>query len=605
MTRLLHTTLICALVGSTFGALFTDPSQIKNTTYDFIVVGAGTAGNVIAARLSENPSVSVLVVEAGVSNTGFKAENLMIPLFAPLASVNSPFDWNYTTVPQKALNNQILPYSRGYVLGGSSSTNFITWTRGSRDDFDRFAKVVGDTSYTWNNLFPYFKKSEKWVHPVDGRNDTQEYNPTVHGTTGPVLVSTSGNVSIIDSRVLQTTQQLSAEFPFNLDVNSGNPLGVGWLPSAAGGGIRSSSATAYLMPALNARKNLDVLIHTRATKLVQTGTANGLPQFRNVEVGQLGSSTRVTFQARKEIVLSAGAIGSPQILMLSGIGNGPSLVKVGIKPIVSLPEVGQNLQDHPIVGLQYVVPDDANTIDPITLGTDPNALNVALAQWTANRTGVLSSTGGNHIGFFRVPSNSSLLKNGDPSGGPTSAHFELAWQDEFASVSQTPPASGRYVSNIQVLNSPTSRGSVTLNSSDPFANPIIDPNFLSTDWDLGVMVYAIRSALRFIKAQAWSGFVLGPFVDSAALFADNATDADIITYIRKWTQSIKHPMCTAPANGASGKGVVDANLLVKNLNGVRIVDGSVFPFLPSAHPQAAIYGIAEMTSDKIKKVYGI
>ncbi|TFK37746.1 alcohol oxidase [Crucibulum laeve] len=605
MARLHRTILLCTLVGSTLGSLYTDPSQLNSTTYDFIVVGAGTAGNVIAARLTENPSVRVLVVEAGVSDTGFRSQDLQIPLFAPRCPINSPFDWNYTTTPQKGLNNQVITYARGYVLGGSSATNLLTWTRGSRDDYNRFAEVIGDSSYSWNNMIKYFKKSEQWVHPRDGRDDSDEHNPAVHGTNGPVLLSTGGVRTVMDTRVLATTQQLSEEFPFNLDANSGDILGVGWLQSTMGGGSRSSSSTAYLRPALSSRKNLDVLIQTRATKLIKTGSSNGVPQFRSLEVGQTTSSKRFTFTARKETVLSAGAVGSPQILMLSGIGDPAELSKVGIKSTVSNPDVGKNLIDHPIVGAQYILPNDTATVDPITLGEDPAGLTDALAQWTANKTGILSSAGGNFIGFLRVPGNSTILKDGDPTAGPGSSHYELAWQAGFASSSQPPPTSGRYISNIHVVTTPTSRGSISLNSSNPFTSPIIDPNFFDTDYDLGVMVYAIRSAQRFIKAQPWNGFILAPYPDLAPIFADNSTDADIITYIRKFTRTIHHPVGTAAASKDKGKGVVDANLLVKNTSGIRVVDASVFPFLPSVHPLAGIYGIAELAADKIKHAYGI
>ncbi|TFK37740.1 aryl-alcohol oxidase-like protein [Crucibulum laeve] len=605
MKKGLHqVSLLCALFGTSFGLLLTDPSQVQNTTYDFIVVGAGTAGNVIAARLTENPSTRVLVIEAGGSNTGPNSQNIQVPLFAPQASLpNTRFDWNYTTIPQKALNNQVLAYARGFVLGGSSSTNLMTWTRGSRDDFDRFAQVIGDSSYSWDNMVQFFKKSEQWVHPRDGRNDSDEFNPAVHGN-GPVLITTEGVTSVIDDRVLATTQQLPAEFPFNLDSNSGDLLGVAWLQSSMGGGSRSSSATAYLAPVLNSRQNLDVLIQTRATKLIQSGSSQGLPQFNTLEVGQTSSSKRFTFTARKEIILSAGAVGTPQILMLSGIGNPSDLAKLGINSTVSLPDVGKNLIDQPIVSAQYIVPNDTATLDPITLGEDPNAAAAALSQWNANKTGPLTSAGSSHIGFFRLPNNSTLLQNGDPSAGPSSSHYELAWQPEWAGA-QTPPTSGRYVSNIHVVTTPTSRGSITLNSSNPFTAPIIDPNFFATDYDLGVMVAAIRSALRFIKAKPWNGFVLAPVPGFATVFADNSSDADVVTYIRQFTRSIHHTAGTAAANKEQGSGVVDANLLLKNATGVRIVDASVFPFLPSAHPIAGVYGFAELLAQKIKTAYNI
>ncbi|TFK32690.1 hypothetical protein BDQ12DRAFT_638418 [Crucibulum laeve] len=604
MFRLVHTPAIFALFGTTLGALFTDPSQLKQTTYDFVVIGAGTAGNVVATRLTENPSVKVLVIEAGVSDTGFDSDLIRIPFLCGQTAINTPFDWNYTTVPQKALNNQVLPYYRGFVLGGSSSTNYLAWTRGSPDDYNRFANVTGDSSYAWDNILTYFKKSEHHATPEDGRNDTGEYIPSVHGFKGPVAFSVTGNLSNIDDRVLATTQELSDQFPFNQDTNSGNLLGIGWQQNSLGNGSRSSSSAAYLTPVLNTRANLDVLIQTRVTRLVTTGTSNGVPEFKSVEVAQTSTGPRFTFKANNEIILSAGAIGSPQILMLSGIGDPAELAKVGVNSTVSLPEVGKNLQDHPIVSTQWVVPDDAPTRDIYTLGEDPAAVSAGLAQWHANHTGIYANVLGNHMGFFRLPQNSSILAQfGDQSAGPGSAHYELAWVSGFMSVSQPFPTSGRYFSNINVVNSPTSRGSVVLNSSDPFTAPLIDPNFFDTDFDLQVMIEAIKAAVRFASAKVWDGYILHPYADLATALAPNATDADIVTYIRRWTGSIKHPMSTAAANGAEGKGVVGADLTVKNISGVRIVDGSVFPFIPSAHPQAGIYGVAEVASDKIKAAY--
>ncbi|TFK37731.1 aryl-alcohol oxidase-like protein [Crucibulum laeve] len=606
MISLTQATLLSVLFGSALGAFYTDPSQLTKKTYDFIVVGGGTAGNVVAARLSENPSVSVLVVEAGVSNTGYRSELVTIPFLGPQASVNSPFDWNYTTVPQAALNNQVLPYYRGYVLGGSSSTNFLTWTRGAKDDWDKYATLIGDSSYSWNNMLKYFKKSETWQHPVDGHSTAGQYNPAVHGTNGPIGVGVTPQLFPIDSRVIKTTQQLSSEFPFNLDQNSGKLLGVGWLQSDVKDGARSSSATGYLTPAVNSRKNIDVLIQTRVTKLVRTGTSGGLPEYKSLQIAQTPTSNPITLTAKKEIILSAGSINSPQILMLSGIGDPSTLKKAGVNATVSVPDLGKNLQDHPLIFAQWHVPDNASTFDPISLNEDPNALTNALAQWTANRTGVLSSIGSNHIGFFRLPDNSPVIKKyGDKSAGPGSAHYELAWQNGFVSVGQPFPTSGKYISNIHVLNAPTSRGYIAINSADPFKAPTIDPNFFSTDFDLQTMIYAVRSAQRFIRAQAWSGYALSAYSDSAAMFAPNSTDADVIAYIRKWTQSIKHPMCTAAANKDSSKGVVDANLKVRKISGVRIVDASVFPFIPSSHPVAGIYGLAELASDKIKSAYGL
>ncbi|KAL0959308.1 hypothetical protein HGRIS_014572 [Hohenbuehelia grisea] len=591
---------LCLLATSALATVFTSPAQLQGNQYDFIVVGSGTAGNIVAARLAESRNVRVLVIEAGRDNEGYQSELIKIPFLGPQASPKTSFDWNYTTVPQAALNNQAIPYPRGYVLGGSSSINYMVYTRCAVDDYDRFARVAGDDGWSWKKMVPYAIKQEKHVPPNDGHDETGQYDPSIHGTRGPLLTSLPGFSTDIDQRVLATTQELSAEFPFNLDINSGNPLGVGWMHSTVGNALRSSSATAYLQPALATRHNIDLLMNTQVTKLFQTGRSGGLPVFRGVEFGTGPGAPLFRLTASKEVILSAGAIGTPQILMLSGIGDPAELRSVGVTPVVSLPEVGKNLQDHPLVPIQWNA-NSTQTMDPIL--RDPAVFSAAMDEYNVNKTGRLANNGvSNHMSFFRLPRNSPILRRyGDPTAGPRSPHYELAFGNGFFTTSQPLPSSGSYVSIINVVVAPTSRGAITLASNSPWDHPLIDPKLLNSAYDLAVMVESVKAAKRFAAAHAWDGYITGPYADAVG----TTTDAGIVDYIRKWGTTIKHPFCTAAVSKEPGKGVVDGKLLVKKLRGVRVVDASVFPFIPAGHPQAPVLIIAERAADVIKAAWNL
>ncbi|KAG6856866.1 hypothetical protein H0H87_012683 [Tephrocybe sp. NHM501043] len=232
------------------------------------------------------------------------------------------------------------------------------YTRGSSSDFDRFAAVTGDDGWSWDKLQIYIRKNERWTAPADHHNTKGQFDPTVHGFEGINAVSLSGFPHATDSRVIQTTSELPNEFPLNLDMNSGNPLGVGWLQSTIKNGERSSSATSYLGPQFINRKNLHVLLNTRVTRLLETPTSTDLHRLQTltVEFANEGSpERRKSITATKEVVLSAGTVGTPHILLHSGIGDAAKLRALGIRPIVNLPDVGQNLSDQPALSNMWFV----------------------------------------------------------------------------------------------------------------------------------------------------------------------------------------------------------------------------------------------------------
>ncbi|CCM06052.1 uncharacterized protein FIBRA_08299 [Fibroporia radiculosa] len=577
-------------------AIYSDPAQLSQIEYDFVIVGAGIGGNVLAARISEISDFSVLVIEAGIKNEDFVDDK--IPFLCSTLSPDTALTWNYTTTPQIGLNNRTIPYQRGRVLGGSSTINYMIWNRGSVDDWNRYAEYTGDSGWSWDEIFPYMLKSETLVPPSDHHDTAGEVNPALHGTSGPVQISLGGYPTSIDRRVLDTTRELHLEFPYNDDMNSGYPLGVGWNPNSVDTfGRRSSSATSYLELAYG-RPNLDVLIQTQVTKLISSPAVDGTLTFTEVEVTQTADSPTYTVQAAKEVILAAGSIGTPQILLLSGIGDSATLESIGIAPLVNLSDVGQHLVDHPLLSNQWLV----NSTDTFQAVTRNVTYETELFfEWNSTGTGLFVDPGSIQLGWGRLSSNSTVYGlYTDPSAGPASPQMEWLFANGFVSSVQPIPATGNYLSIATTVVSPASRGSVVLASKDPFEDPLIDPGLLSSPFDLAVMAQAVKHAQTFVTATAWDDYIIAP----AGGLAGVQTDADLEMYIRNFTATIWHPVGTARMQPVSGEGsVVTSDLLVKGTSGLRIVDASVLPYIPSMHPQAVVYALAERAADLVKAAW--
>ncbi|KAJ7891790.1 aryl-alcohol oxidase [Mycena leptocephala] len=632
--------------GTCFGKIYENVAHLPRLEYDFVIVGMEivlfkgwwnsrpSGGN----RLTENPKISVLVLEAGVSNEGVISST--IPFLINDLLLPNIYEWNYTTTPQPGLNGRVLKYLRGqfswrfktnnqfeprlkrtcwedavHTVSSfssnatfSKSTDLMFYTRGPRDDFDRYAKLTGDPGWSWDRIFPYFLKNEKWVPPADLHDTKGQFNPAVHSTHGMNPVSLSGFAWPAGNLVTAATKELHDEFPFNLDMNSGDPLGVGWLQLTVGGGKRSTSATSYLEP-IAQRKNLHVLLHAQVTRLVNPNHANGILMFGGVEFVQPGLSPFIA-KATKEIILSAGTVGTPHILMHSGVGDATALRALGIPVLLDNPSVGQNVSDHVSVGLSWSV-NSNKTIESIS--QNATAFNEAFAQYNKTHTGPFVEVGSTNVGWLRLDPQSEIFEEfPDPSAGPTAPHIELIFSAGFTLRSAATPQ-GHFMNIGAVMVTPLSRGSITLNSSNALVPPLIDPQFLASDFDLFVVRDGLKRAQRFVTAPVFKDYILAPTVNIA-----NLTSDELDQFIRNSAGTISHLVGSAGMSARGARyGVVDPDLTVKGIARLSIIDASVLvrsqyfnciatlintlkPIVPSAHTQAATYVIAERGADLVK-----
>ncbi|KAJ6495031.1 alcohol oxidase [Mycena sanguinolenta] len=586
-------TILAFFSGVGLCKLYEDVADLSTLQYDFVIVGGGTAGLVVANRLTENANVSVLVLEAGPSNVGVL--DAQVPFLADGVSNNgTAYSWNYTTIPQAGAANHSFEYLRGYILGGCSSHNGMAYTRGAAEDFDRYANLTGDQGWSWNEIFPYFLKNEQWTAPADHHDTQGQYNPAVHGTDGPIQVSISGfSWSEFENHVIQTTNELPDDFPFNLDMNSGKPLGIGWFQYTIGNGERSSSATGYLTPAVLQRPNLHVLLHAQVSKLVNSTQSRIVPAepltFGGVQF-KYGSSLYVA-KASKEIILSAGSIGTPQILLNSGVGDRTALQALGIPTVLDLPSVGKNASDHPYTGLSWAV-NSNQTVESIT--QNATRYNEAFAEWNTSHTGpFVDPSPGTHAGWLRLSDNSSVFDiHPDPSPGPDAPHFEVLFQpSEYTGLP------GHFISLTMAMVSPVSRGSVTLSSADPFAAPLIDLGLFSNEFDALALTEGLQLALKFVTAPTWNGYLGAPTVDITSM-----SPAELTAHIRANSGPGYHVVGTAGMSPRGAQyGVVDPDLKVKGFARLRVIDASVIPIVPGAHTQAATYVVAERGADMVKQ----
>lgn len=509
--------------------------------YDYIIVGAGSAGCVLAARLSESPDVSVCLVEAGTTDS---AENIHVPVaFGKL--FRTQYDWDYSTHEEPHLGRRRIYLPRGRVMGGTSSINTMVYIRGNQLDFDGW----GQPGWAYDDLLPYFTRSE------DNERGASEY----HGVGGPLSVADGRSNNPMSAAFVAAADQ--AGFAVNDDFNGKTQDGFGFFQVNQRDGKRCSASTAFLHSALD-RPNLTVETNMWVHRvLIENGRATGITGNRVDEP--------VTLCARREVIVCAGAYNSPQLLMLSGIGHAPMLGALGIDVEVDNPHVGQNLQDHALVPLVYT------HSHPISL---------------------LAANQPEHVQRFIEEGRGPLTANGPESGGFIRTRDDLPAPDVeylgapvmFADSGLGTPTHHSFSFGPSMLT-PRSRGSVQLASDDPTAKPKISHNYYAAPEDMETAIEATRIGMRIAKQQA-----LAPYTEGMHEPPASDSDEDLRDYIRHYTHSIFHPAGTC----AMGS-VVDAELRVNGVAGLRVVDASVMPTLVRGNPNAAVIAIAEKAADLV------
>jgi len=520
--------------------------------HDYVIVGAGSAGCVLANRLSEDPSVRVLLLEAGGSD---RSLNIKIPAAFP-KQFHTKLDWDFATEPEPSVDGRSLYIPRGKALGGSSSMNAMLYVRGRPLDYDTW-EAQGAPGWGYCDVLPYFLKSEDNVR---GRSQ-------YHGVGGPLRVSEQRSPRPLDGRLLEASE--AAGIPRIADYNGPEQDGASMFQVTQRNGRRYSAADAYLRPVLG-RPNLEV-----RTKTTVLGVELDGERAVGVRVRRGRSGVDVV-RAAREVLLAAGAIGSPQLLLLSGVGPAEELRAAGVEARHELPGVGRNLQDHPFVTLIWEV-SDRQTL----YGADKPK---PLAEWLLRRSGPLSSTVAEVVAFTRTRGG---LAAADIQFHMGAAYFEDHGAEEY---------DGHCAVIAPVLVSPKARGQVWLRSADPTAKPRIITNTLSEPDDLESMLAGMQLAREIAAQSPLEQVIVKELKPGAETVERDELEADL----RRRLMLIYHPVGTARMSDTHEQAVVDSQLRVHGLEGIRVIDASIMPTIVGGNTNAPTIMIAERGADLVR-----
>lgn len=519
--------------------------------YDYVIIGAGSAGCVLANRLTENPQTKVLLLEAGSPD---KSQKIHIPAAYP-DLFKTKYDWNYCTEKQPLLNNRQLYFPRGKVLGGSSSMNAMIYIRGNYSDYDNWQKL-GNSGWSSKELLNYFKKSENQSRGVS------EY----HGVKGLLNVTDLIERNPLSEAFIKAATETG--LTYNNDFNGILQEGIGFYQVTQKNGQRHSAATAYLKPILS-RKNLTVKTNSLVTRILFEGKrVIGLTyNYKNIEN---------EIQIKREVILSAGTINSPQLLMLSGIGCAEHLKSLEIPVVLDLPGVGQNLQDHLFLSVVY------KCTKSITLANVYRPYQIL--KYLLSKKGALTSNIAEAGGFLKTKSdlNNPNLQLHFVPGCLINHGFTKRKQHGFTLC--------------PTLLYPQSKGKISLRSKNPLQPPVIQPNYLANPEDNRVLLSGVKICRQILQQKAFDSFRGEEILPGY----DIQTDEDILTFIRNTAESLYHPVGTCKM-GNDSMSVVNSKLQIHGIQGLRVVDASIMPNIIGGNTNAPTIMIAEKAADMIKQ----